>query len=427
MHPRSPALPCLLATVISPIACMTPAPEDPARPTYYEDVEPIVSRHCVRCHSPGGIGPFALTSYAEVKAHAPASAAEVRFGMMPPWPPSPAGLPLIDNPSLSEVEKDTFWRWAKAGAREGDVTNHHPYLAPEPEIRADVTVTMPAPFTASTPGDEYRCFLLDQAFPGDRFVTAFRARPGNAAVVHHVVLHEVPPEPALLERARKLDADDPEPGFSCWGGPNLEDDEGEQPRTRVVGSWKPGQVVQRMPLGTGVHVPQGAQLLLEMHYHAPTAGLSDLTSVDLEVTEEGVVPGVFYRITDRHFTVPLGARGMVIEPHGRIGADIPPGRLLGVFPHMHLYGQSVSALLMGPRAQALLLDVPAWDPDWQGSYSFAAPVALEPEQEIAVRCVFDNVPDRQPRINGVRVAPHDVSYGPGATDEMCLGFFYIVP
>jgi hypothetical protein len=71
--------------------------------------------------------------------------------------------------------------------------------------------------------------------------------------------------------------------------------------------------------------------------------------------------------------------------------------------------------------------VPRWEPDWQGSYTFVDPIPLQPDDELAVHCVFDNVADRQPLMNGRRMPPHDVSYGPGATDEMCLAFFYVVP
>src|SRR5262249_19947066 len=133
-------LPCPLATVISLIACSVSSPPpagDPPAPTFHEQIEPIVQRHCVRCHSPGGIAPFALTSYDGVKPHAAACAVAVRFGLMPPWPPSPAGVPLIDDPTLSEEEKATFWRWIQTGATEGSVANHDPYLPPQPEIRAD--------------------------------------------------------------------------------------------------------------------------------------------------------------------------------------------------------------------------------------------------------------------------------------------------
>jgi len=38
-----------------------PPPE--ARATWYQDVGPILSEHCMSCHQPGGIAPFSLTEY----------------------------------------------------------------------------------------------------------------------------------------------------------------------------------------------------------------------------------------------------------------------------------------------------------------------------------------------------------------------------
>lgn len=70
-----------------------------------------------------------------------------------------------------------------------------------------------------------------------------------------------------------------------------------------------------------------------------------------------------------------------------------------------------------PRRQgapdACLLDIPAWDFDWQGSYSLREPVTFEPGDVLSIECNFDN-----------STSDRDVTWGEGTDDEMCIGFFY---
>src|SRR5437867_2587520 len=42
----------------------------PSVVTFTKDVAPIVFTACASCHRPGGVGPFALITYDDVKGHA---------------------------------------------------------------------------------------------------------------------------------------------------------------------------------------------------------------------------------------------------------------------------------------------------------------------------------------------------------------------
>ena len=37
-------------------------------PSYYKDIAPIINSNCVECHQNGGLGPFPLTNYEEVRS-----------------------------------------------------------------------------------------------------------------------------------------------------------------------------------------------------------------------------------------------------------------------------------------------------------------------------------------------------------------------
>ncbi|MGA1773834.1 MAG: c-type cytochrome, partial [Flavobacteriaceae bacterium] len=60
-----------------------------AQTTYEKDVAPIIQKHCVSCHSPGGYGPFSLESFSDVfkRAKFIGHVTETRY--MPPWKADP--------------------------------------------------------------------------------------------------------------------------------------------------------------------------------------------------------------------------------------------------------------------------------------------------------------------------------------------------
>src|SRR5258705_3449076 len=60
-------------------------PEQTARVTWYQDVAPIVSEHCMSCHQTGGIAPFVLTDYDNMQAHATLALDKIDKGQMPPF------------------------------------------------------------------------------------------------------------------------------------------------------------------------------------------------------------------------------------------------------------------------------------------------------------------------------------------------------
>jgi hypothetical protein len=70
-----------------------------------------------------------------------------------------------------------------------------------------------------------------------------------------------------------------------------------------------------------------------------------------------------------------------------------------------------------------LLDVQNWDFGWQRTYMLRKPVTLNPGEKLALRCQWDNSPENQPIIEGIRIIPRDVRWGEGTFDEMCLGVF----
>jgi len=91
-----------------------------AQVTFTEDVAPIIFEHCTKCHREGEIGPFPLTSYAEVAASASIIDYVTGIRYMPPWTPDHTYTTFRDENVLTDEEIATIAAWVAAGAPEGD-------------------------------------------------------------------------------------------------------------------------------------------------------------------------------------------------------------------------------------------------------------------------------------------------------------------
>jgi hypothetical protein len=403
-------------------------------------VKSIVDAKCVPCHTEGGIAPFALTD-PEVVASMHASLADsVASGSMPPWPPERACAPYKHDRSLTEAEVATLTAWSAAGGLVGDASSAPaPAASPLATLtRVDRTLVLPGPYTPKTSPDDYHCFILDWPDAAARFITGFGVQPDQAAIVHHVIAYAVPPEglPAL----EKLDAEEPGPGYTCFGGPG----NGALGATRMLGAWAPGSLGKDMPPGTGIRVEPGSKIVVQVHYNThggpPVADQSSLAlRVDDAVEREArtLFFTDFRWVRDRTMRIPAGEKDVAfsfaydaVEFVSRTSrGTFPPGQALtlhGAGLHMHTRGARAS--LRVERAagdSACVLSIPRWDFHWQGSYDLAAPLRLEPGDRLSIECHFDNSAENQPTEDGRKVPPRDLNWGEGTHDEMCLGWVYV--
>ena len=65
--------------------------------------------HCTSCHRVGGVGPFPLENYLEVKEYSEMISKVVTEGIMPPWfassPTKGHPTPWVNDPSLPIQDK----------------------------------------------------------------------------------------------------------------------------------------------------------------------------------------------------------------------------------------------------------------------------------------------------------------------------------
>lgn len=321
-------------------------------------------------------------------------------------------------------------------------------------------VVMPAGYVPRAPHggtDDYRCFLLDPKLTRDSFVTGYDVVPGDASVVHHVILYRVPAGKVRLARAK--DAEEPGDGWTCFGGTGIEQQGASLDDAPWVGAWAPGGRERLLDPDLGIPLEKGSQLVLQVHYNLLHGAKPDRTAVALRLsTSSRLSPleTVLYPapvelpcragrsgpLCDREAAVwdvakRFGQRaartvaGLQVLCHGSFDPDPGPvqactrtvtesATIRSAAGHMHLLGSGLRIELnAGTPGERTLLDIREWDFDDQGARRVPA-TKLRPGDRITVTCTHDQSwRDRLPALQGT--PERYVVWGEGTTDEMCLG------
>ena len=370
--------------------------------TWYKDVLPLTQSRCQVCHQEGGIAPFPLTTYADSKPYALASAAATEAGTMPPWLPKEGCVSLKDSRALDSDEKQMFRAWVLTGLVEGD-----PKTAPPPVdaglhlVDYDVSLTPSFAYTpdAGERSDDYHCFILDAGLVQDEHIVAYEVVPGQRDQVHHVLLYATTPE-----GAQEADAFEPGPGWTCFGGPGVEG------QFAVLGGWVPGSFAVTNPAGTGILLPKAASLVMQIHYNVTHgAPRPDETTVRFKFAKTKVKSAGLIPFGDGDFTIPAGVTNFTPGYHPMRWPTKTPVTAYGLLPHMHTRGRRILTQL----DDTCLVDIPNWDFHWQQQYFFTKPLAVKKGDVFKLTCSWDNP------------GPRRVRWGEGTDDEMCLVYAYV--
>ncbi|WP_425396652.1 redoxin domain-containing protein [Aeoliella sp.] len=365
--------------------------------TYSRDIAPILQARCVECHRAGEIGPFELANYDDVAGWGEMMAEVVREQRMPPWHASGEHGKFANDRSMPGKEKELIYKWVAAGCPEGD-----PADLPEPPVytkgwqlshQPDLVFAMQeefeVPADAGKRGVPYQYFRVPSGFEEDTWIEQTEVQPGNASVVHHTIVYAEPPG----KRGRRN-----------W---------------IFLSAYVPGLRGEPLPQGSAKLVPAGSEFIFEMHY-------TPVGSPQTDVTKMGVVLADPEKIDHEVITAEVGNMRFEIPPNDSahvVTATSQPLKhdvtLISMSPHMHLRGRAFSYVLVTPDGEReTLLDVPAYDFNWQTRYVLAEPRTLTAGSVIHCRAVFDNS-----KQNLANPDPSEtVRWGDQSWEEMMLGF-----
>jgi len=416
--------------------------------TWHGDVHPILHEHCGSCHVEGNIAPFALDDYETAASLADAIVASVDGGTMPPWfavetDECDPRLPWKGDMRLSEEEKATLREWAATGAKLGDASNPAPLVEP-PALELEnpqAEMEFAEPYRVQGESDDFQCFVLDPGHTEDVWITGVQVLPGNTKVDHHALVFL-----DVFNQSEELELGEQ---FPCFNAPDVDG--------FLLATWTPGAAPMQTPETTGMPMPEGARIIVQMHYHPdPEQVELDQTVVQVEWTTDvpeweamqalvgndsrqssdgtGLQPGEGDSGDEAEFVIPAGAEDHVetIFYTQEVPIEFP---IFSVGTHMHYVGTDMKIDLVKDDADdECLIQTPNWDFNWQRVHDYDAPIeqlpTIDQGDSLRMRCTYDNSLNNPFVVDALAEQglsePSDVYLGDETLDEMCLGLFGIL-
>jgi hypothetical protein len=381
---------------------------------------------------------MSLRTYEETRPWAESIKENVSSRTMPPWHAASHPGEFQNDRSLSQAEIDTLVGWVEAGAPRG--TNAEAAPSSEPEGWAigkpDLVLSMPEDYEVSPQGtDQYIYFALPTNLAEDRWVKSVEIRPGNDAVVHHVLAFVQPGGTGIVSRSgegRNKDLEFPlyfTEGQAIRVLPDapVYDDSCVLPKgglandgdmTSLLSTFVPGYRGDVYAKDLGKLVPKGSEILFQIHYTHTGLVEHDRTSIALIFAETPPSkPIESYWVQNRYFRIPPGAAAHEVKSCFVFDMDVD---VLSYFPHMHVRGKDMKIEAFYPGGgREILLDVPRYDFNWQTTYWLRSPKRLPAGTQVVVTAHFDN--SRYNPSNPDSKAA--VRWGDPTTDEMMIGGF----
>ena len=375
--------------------------------TYHNRISRILQQSCVPCHREGGIAPFALTTPAEVAAHAGMVRKQVTQGVMPPWfaaPPTHGPSPWLNDRSLPAADKADLLAWMDRGRSEGN-TAHAPKVRTYPSEwqlgEPDAIVRLPEPVDVAASGVmPYVNIEVPTGFDSDRWVQGWEIRPSARDVVHHVLVYVLPPgKDGKPQKNRRIDG-----------------------TSNYLAAYAPGYQAVSYPEGWAKFIPAGSTLHFQLHYTPKGKATRDQSALGLKFSKTPPKHEVRVSAIAGAIDIPPG------DPDFKVEGQLPvpeSARLMSFMPHMHVRGKAYRYELELPgSAPKTLLDVPRYDFNWQLLYRLSEHIDLPAGSVLKGTARYDNSAGNPANPDPTR----RVQWGEQTDEEMMLGYIeYYLP
>jgi peroxiredoxin len=362
--------------------------------TYSNQIARIMENRCIECHRKGEVAPFTLTSFDDTVAWSETIREVVNEGRMPPWFADPRYGQFSNDCRMSDEEKKQIATWIDNGCPEGnrdDLPEPRKFVEGWQIGEPDQVVYMrDEEYHVPTEGTvEYQFFSVDPGWTEDKWVQATEARPGNRAVVHHIIVFVQP-----------KDGGD----FGGRGG---------------IGGYAPGMTPSLNPPGTAVFVPAGSKLVFQLHYTTNGVAQDDRSMIGIRFADQKTVKRLIRggMVGDLAFKIPPGESNYEVKARHLFLKDT---LLVNLTPHMHLRGKDFKYEAEYPDGtREVLLDVPAYDFNWQIRYLYKEPKLMPKGTRLHCTAHFDNSADNPANPDPTKT----VTFGDQTWEEMMFGFY----
>jgi peroxiredoxin len=368
--------------------------------TYSKQVSRIIQNRCQECHRPGQIGPMALMTYDDVSDWSEMIREVVSDKRMPPWHADEKHHGQFKNErALSKEDYDTLLTWIEAGCPKGDERDlpkarefADTWYLGKPDAVFTMKEAYAVPAKGGKKGIKYQYFVIPTDFDEDKWVEAAECKPGNRAIVHHIIAYV----------------------FTGKGKGGLTED---GLANGMLAGYAPGDIGFSYPEGAAKMLPKGANIVFQVHYTPNGVAGTDRSMVGLKFAKKPPTVEVKSRaIGNMWFLIPPGADSHEVKSETVFPEDAV---LYSLLPHMHLRGKDFKFGIFFPDGKTqTLLYVPRYDFGWQATYHLKEPIKMPAGTRIKCVAHFDN--SKKNPWNPDPTAK--VLFGEQTWEEMMIGF-----
>ena len=368
--------------------------------TYSKDIAPLLAQNCVQCHRDGGIAPWAMTDYNTVSGWSAMMKEVLLSKRMPPWKADPEVGEFTNSFGLSDSSARKIVSWINAGVPFGD--GDDPLMALPNYQRTweggepDLLVTLKEEKIPASRLIPYRYQEVDLKLEEDKWLRGVEIQPGNAKTVHHVVLTntETNKQSPITNRKARPWTDN----YIALGG-------GSDQATFF-------------PEESGVFIPKGTKLTMQLHYTSTGKPETDKTRVGFYF-HDSIPSKQFYALSPSNvnFVIPPFGKNVPLSVTDTITRNI---KIHYVAPHMHYRGKSIKMIAILPDGtRKTIVSVADYNFNWQWMYKLKVPMSIPKGSMIRVEGFYDNSYQ-----NPLNPDPtKELGFGVQSTDEMLIGFF----
>ena len=341
---------------------------------------------------------------------------------MPPWSADPnQSLKFKNDARLSAADIATLRDWVKAGTPKGEDTNPTDLVAAaqdwhgpdgrKPDLVVSMTHALQIPANGDLP---YVQILIPVPLLEDKWVSACQARPGNAAVVHHMAITELTVPDGMpvndldgltsFMRQMHLPLSILQPAVKS-----------EAEAIDMLAIYTPGSATEQYDQDSAKLLRGGKNyyLAFNIHYTANGRPATDRSQVAfwfrdsppkhqilrVAMSGETILANGKELLTDTPGEKAEGTR-MAIPPIApgeanyeltAITAFARPTTIYQLHPHAHFRAKAFKYVAVYPDGrEQTLLTIPKYDFHWQLAYELQQPLTLPAGSKLVVTAHYDN-------------------------------------
>ena len=367
--------------------------------SYTKDIALILKDQCIRCHTEGGVAPWAMTDYNTVKGWSAMIEQVLISQRMPPWKADPEIGSFKNSFALSDQKRRKIIRWIRDGMQYGEgkdpltILDKNAIKTSFNNRVPDTIITLKKEIIPATGILEYRHQKINLDLPEGKWLSGVSLVPGKPQVTHHVTL--------ASSNKPKLVVDRPE---RPWID-NL---------IAVVASGTSKTTL--FPENSGIYLDPDTELIVQTHYTTIGVEEEDTSQIELYYSNEKPEKEFFsLGVFTADFEIEAYKKFTPAFASDTLNQDI---NVHSVFPHMHFRGKQMKITATLPDKSVIdIISVPDFDFNWQLVYYLEQPLFLPKGTIISAKGHFDNSYQ-----NPLNVDPtKEVTFGYQSSDEMFMG------